>query len=160
MLAVLFILGMLCPLNSAEIPIKLLDPTNDGVVANVFPNAFLLRWPDCTLYGNRSAGLVYTELPTNDNKTQIFTVPSCTASLPGLLLQNLKNGTTYIMEYKIEGTNQTSANLTATTTNALAYEQIDSGLERRSGAMVVITVILSLAMVILLVGLIISIFFS
>lgn len=59
-----------------EIPIKLLDPTNDGVVANVFPNAFLLRWPDCTLYGNRSAGLVYTELPTNDNSMHNFH-PEC-----------------------------------------------------------------------------------
>jgi len=40
------------------------------------------------------------------------------------------------------------------------YQQINAGLPARSGAMVVITVILSLAMVALLVGLIFSLFFT
>ncbi|XP_073697512.1 uroplakin-2 [Garra rufa] len=160
MLALLIILGMPFSLNSAEIPIQLLDPETDNVVASKFPNSFLLKWPNCSSYGNRSAGLVYTELLSNQNKTQNFTVPSCNASQPGLLLENLKDGTKYIMEYKIYGVEDTSANLTAETVSVISYQQIDSGLPARSGAMVVITVILSLAMVILLVGLIVIIFFT
>uniref|UniRef100_A0A672SVV0 Zgc:194948 n=1 Tax=Sinocyclocheilus grahami TaxID=75366 RepID=A0A672SVV0_SINGR len=160
MLAVLFVLGMLCPLNFAEIEIRLLDPKTDGVLASKFPNSLLLSLPNCTVYGNKSAELLYIELPSTKNKTESFIVPSCPVRQPGYLLQNLKNGTTYNMQYKIAGVNDISANLTMTTTNAADYQQIDSGLPARSGAMVVITVILSLAMVILLAGLIISIFFS
>uniref|UniRef100_A0A9J7Y556 Uroplakin 2 n=2 Tax=Cyprinus carpio TaxID=7962 RepID=A0A9J7Y556_CYPCA len=160
MLAVLFVLGMLCPLNFAEIEIRLLDPKIDGVLTSKFPNSFLLSLPNCSLYGDSSAELLYTELPSNENKTESFIVPSCPVSLPGFLLKNLKNGTTYNMQYKIAGVNDTSANLTTTTTNVIDYQQIDSGLPARSGAMVVITVILSVAMVALLIGLIISFLFS
>uniref|UniRef100_A0A673FRB6 Zgc:194948 n=1 Tax=Sinocyclocheilus rhinocerous TaxID=307959 RepID=A0A673FRB6_9TELE len=114
--------------------------------------------PNCSVYGNMSATLLYTEVPSNESKTQTFPVPSCKVSQLGFFLQNLKNGTTYIMQYQIA--NETSSNLTMNTNNVFDYQQIDSGLEARSGAMVVITVILSLGMVILLVSLIISIFFS
>ncbi|TRZ03456.1 hypothetical protein DNTS_011723 [Danionella cerebrum] len=61
------------------------------------------------------------------------------------------------MTYTIE--NVTSSVLTDTTTNAVDFQQIDIGLQARSGAMVVITVILSLAMGILLAGLILILFF-
>uniref|UniRef100_A0A673IUH7 Zgc:194948 n=1 Tax=Sinocyclocheilus rhinocerous TaxID=307959 RepID=A0A673IUH7_9TELE len=142
-----------------EIEIRLLDPKTDGVLASKFPNSFLLSLPNCSVYGNKSAEVLYIELPSTANKTESFIVPSCPVRQPGYLLQNLKNGTTYNMQYKIAGVNNT-ANLTMTTTNAIDYQQIDSGLPARSGAMVVITVILSLAMVILLAGLIISILFS
>ncbi|XP_056108893.1 uroplakin-2 [Rhinichthys klamathensis goyatoka] len=85
-------------------------------------------------------------------------VPSCPASLPGFHLKGLKSGTTYNMTYKIA--NDISTVLTETTTTVTDYQQINTGLPARSGAMVVITVILSLAMVALVVGFIISVFFS
>ncbi|XP_026098213.1 uroplakin-2 [Carassius auratus] len=160
MLNLLFILGILCPLNLAEIEIRLLDPKIDGVLASRFPNSFLLGLPDCSVYGNKSAELLYTELPSNENKTKSFIVPSCSVTRLGLLLQNLKNGTTYNMQYKIAGSNDTSANLTMATTNVIDFQQIDSGLPARSGAMVVITVILSVAMAALLIGLIVVLFSS
>ncbi|KAK9974125.1 hypothetical protein ABG768_022234 [Culter alburnus] len=158
MLAVLFILGALCPLNFAGIPISLLSPEADGVLASKFTNSFLLKLPDCSTYGNKTVELLYTELGTNINKTENFTVPSCPVSQPWFLLKDLKNGTTYNMKYKTE--NDTSTVLTDTTTNVIDYQLIDSGLPARSGAMVVITVILSLTMAILLVGLFITVFFS
>ncbi|TRY92098.1 hypothetical protein DNTS_022020 [Danionella cerebrum] len=63
----------------------------------------------------------------------------------------------FSLTYTIE--NVTSSVLTDTTTNAVDFQQIDIGLQARSGAMVVITVILSLAMGILLAGLILILFF-
>ncbi|KAK7165308.1 hypothetical protein R3I94_003618 [Phoxinus phoxinus] len=156
MLTVLFILGALCSLNFAEIPIKVLNPETDGVVAGRFPNSFLLKLPDCSTYGSKFAELLYTELPSNETNTEPFTVPSCPVSQPGYLLTGLKNGTTYNMMYAIE--KDTSKVLTDTTTTVIDYQQINSGLPARSGAMVVITVILSLAMVALVAGLIISVF--
>nr|XP_005172061.1 uroplakin 2-like isoform X1 [Danio rerio] len=157
MLALLFILGVLCPLTFAEIPISLLNPNTDGVLASTFPNSFLLQMPDCSIYGNQSVLLLYTEAPTNLNNTVNFTVQPCPVSQSWYLLGNLKNGTTYSMSYKIG--NDTSSVLTNTTTNVNDYQQIDTGLRARSGAMVVITVILSLAMVFLLVGIILVFFF-
>ncbi|KAG1957411.1 uroplakin-2 [Pimephales promelas] len=159
MLTVLFILGALSRLNfAADIPIKLLSPETDGVVAGRFPNSFLLKLPDCSIYGNKSAQVLYIELPSNASKTESFEVPYCPVSLPGYLLKDLKSGTTYNVMYKIE--NDTSTVLTETTTTVTDYQQINAGLPARSGAMVVITVILSLAMVALLVGLIFSLFFT
>ncbi|XP_077062634.1 uroplakin-2 [Siphateles boraxobius] len=158
MLTVLFILGVLCPLNFAEIPIKVLSPEADGVLVGRFPNSFLLKLPNCSTYGDKSAELLYIELPSNENKKESFTVPSCPVSQPGYLLKGLKSGTTYNMTYKIE--NDTSTVLTDTTTTVIDYQQINSDLPARSGAMVVITVILSLAMVALVAGLIISVLFS
>ncbi|NP_001129454.1 uroplakin-2 [Danio rerio] len=113
--------------------------------------------PDCSIYGNQSVLLLYTEAPTNLNNTVNFTVQPCPVSQSWYLLGNLKNGTTYSMSYKIG--NDTSSVLTNTTTNVNDYQQIDTGLRARSGAMVVITVILSLAMVFLLVGIILVFFF-
>ncbi|XP_043096794.1 uroplakin-2 [Puntigrus tetrazona] len=157
MLAVLFILGTLFPLNFAEISIKLLD-TNDGVFSGAFPNSFLLSLPDCGVYANRSATLLYAEAPSSQSQNQSFVVPSCNPKQLGLLLEDLKQGTEYTMWYQIA--NETSSKLTGKTISVVDYQQIDSGLKARSGAMVVITVILSLAMVMLLVGLFISLFFS
>ncbi|XP_051526116.1 uncharacterized protein zgc:194948 [Myxocyprinus asiaticus] len=161
MLAVLFILGALIfPLNLAELQISLLNPDADGVLASKFPNSFLLRLPDCSTYGNKTVDLLYQELPGSQNNTQSFKVPSCLVSQTqlGYPLKGLKNGTTYSMWYRIE--NVISSALTDTTTNATDYREINDGLPARSGAMVVITVILSLAMALLLVGIIVTVFFS
>ncbi|XP_067293918.1 uroplakin-2 [Pseudorasbora parva] len=160
MLAVLFILVALCPLNFADFPIRLLSTeTPDGVLASRFSNAFLLALPNCTDFGNQPAKLLYTEVGSNVTNIKTFQVPDCPASKLGYLLQDLKSETNYSMMYTI-GSNNSSVLTENTTTPALDYKQIDSGLPARSGAMVVITVLLSLAMVILLAGLIVSIFFS
>ncbi|KAF4113547.1 uncharacterized protein upk2 [Onychostoma macrolepis] len=148
MLAILFILGMLYPLNVAGIPIELMDIKT--VFENIFTDVFLRN---CSLYGNTNATLLYSEASATENKTLVL---SCNAIKPNLL-QNLK-GTQYSMWYQIG--NETSQVLIRKTTDVTNYQNIDSGLEARSGAMVVITVILSLAMVLLVVGLIIVIFFS
>ncbi|XP_065140196.1 uroplakin-2 [Paramisgurnus dabryanus] len=160
MLAVLFIVGTLCPLNFAALDISLLNPQSDGVLTGIFSDAFLLRLPDCTSYGNKMANLLYQEFSGNQNNTKSFVVPTCndTQSKQGYLLNNLKTGTKYSMWYNIK--NDTSLPLTDTTTTVSDFRQINNGLQARSGAMVVITVILSLAMAVLLAGLIFLLAFS
>ncbi|KAI7812954.1 uncharacterized protein zgc:194948 [Triplophysa rosa] len=160
MLAVLFVVGTLCPLNFAALDISLLDPRSDGVLTAIFSDAFLLRFPNCTTYGDKKAEVLYQILKTDQNQTASFTVPNCNdkQASRGYLLNKLQNGTSYSVWYKIG--DETSSNLTNSTIPVTNFSQINDGLPARSGAMVVITVILAVAMVVLLAGLIFLMFFS
>ncbi|KAI4900710.1 hypothetical protein NFI96_029143, partial [Prochilodus magdalenae] len=156
MLAVLFVLGGFASLINAEFPARVPNSA-DGVITGLFPNSLLLTLPPCKEYAGENVDLEYINADTNENKTleHIFIVASCNASSIGFYhLLNLTKNTEYRLRYKV-GTDNSSLIL-AHTRNVSDYNDIDSGLPGRSGAMVVITVILSLAMFFLLVCLILS----
>ncbi|XP_036436794.1 uroplakin-2 [Colossoma macropomum] len=164
MLAVLFVLGGFVPLIDADFAPRVLT-VEDGVLTGRFPDSLLLSLPPCN-YSGQSVDLEYLNANTNENKilSNIFTI-NCTngvytagsATLSrniGYQVTNLTNGTEYKLRYKIGTTN--SSYILATTRTVSDYNVIDEGLPARSGAMVVITVILSLAMFFLLICLILS----
>ncbi|KAA0716474.1 hypothetical protein E1301_Tti009421 [Triplophysa tibetana] len=161
MLAVLFILGTLCPLNNAALDISLLDPQLDDVLTAKFSDGFLLRFPNCTSYGGQDGQVLYQIIKTDEKLSENFTVPNCTSDKQaprGLLLNKLQNGTLYSVWYKIG--EEISLPLNSSTLPVTKFSEINDGLPARSGAMVVITVILALAMAVLLAGLISLIFIS
>ncbi|KAL7834497.1 hypothetical protein SRHO_G00287440 [Serrasalmus rhombeus] len=168
MLAVLFVFGGFVPLIDADFVPKVLT-TEDGVLTGRFPDSLLLSLPPCN-YSGQSVDLEYLNVNTNEYKTltNIFTV-NCTNGIStagsaalsrnlGYQVTNLTNGTEYKFRYKIGATN--SSYVLATTRRVFDYNGIDEGLPARSGAMVVITVILSLAMFFLLICLILSMVMS
>ncbi|XP_066516103.1 uroplakin-2 [Hoplias malabaricus] len=168
MLAVLFILRGLVPFINADFPARVLT-SNDGVMTGQFLDSLLLSLPPCELEG-QSVDLEYLNVNTNENKTltSIFTVPSCTnvntigstafGRNIGYQLMNLSNGTAYRLHYKVG--NVSSVTIFGTTITASDYNGINDGLPARSGAMVVITVILSVTMLLLLICLILSLALS
>ncbi|XP_056600782.1 uncharacterized protein zgc:194948 [Triplophysa dalaica] len=161
MLAVLLILGTLCPLNFAALDISLLDPQSDEVLTAIFSDGFLLRFPNCTTYGGQDGAVLYQILKTDEKQSENFTVPNCSSDKRaprGLLLKNLKHETNYSIWYKIR--DEISLPLNSSTLPVTKFSEINDGLPARSGAMVVITVILALAMAVLLAGIISLIFIS
>ncbi len=59
-----------------EIPIRLLDAEKDKVFSSVFPDAFLLSLPNCSVYANMNATLLYSDVSTNENSMPHFH-PQC-----------------------------------------------------------------------------------
>ncbi|KAJ8388338.1 hypothetical protein AAFF_G00134920 [Aldrovandia affinis] len=170
---ILGVFGVFFTVANAEFELKLLS---DEVISSTFERSVILGLPPCTLAG-RSVDLEYNNTGTNEKTIlrNIFPVPLCRSkrgliSFPeqnahftlkrdlGYQVMNLANGTEYSFQYIVD--TERSKALLATTRAAPSYTQIDDGLPARSGAMVVITVILSVAMFILLVALIITLFFG
>ncbi|XP_072549980.1 uroplakin-2 [Salminus brasiliensis] len=165
MLSVLFILGGFVLLINAEFTAKVLS-VEDGVMTGRFSDSLLLSLPPCQFAG-QTVDLEYLNANTNETKTltNIFTVASCSTHSNkagstalsrniGYQLMNLANGTEYKIHYKIGS--EISNYMMATTRSVPDYNGINEGLSARSGAMVVITVILSLAMFFLLICLVLS----
>ncbi|KAG9351463.1 hypothetical protein JZ751_022713 [Albula glossodonta] len=103
-------------------------------------------------------GLFFT---ATNAETLTIEVPSCSESKRDLISVTEKNKNFILSKflgYQVTNlTNGTEYRLTGILTSS--YTQINDGLAARSGAMVVITVILSVAMFILVLGLIITVFF-
>ncbi|KAG9282018.1 uroplakin-2 [Astyanax mexicanus] len=165
MLSVLFILGGFIPLIYADFSATMLT-VDDGVITGRFSDSVLLSLPPCDQYAGKSVDLEYLNVNTNQTTTlkSIFTVANCSSGINtvgstaisrniGYQLKNLSNGTEYRIHYQI-GSNK-SVPIMATTRSVPDFGN-DLSLPARSGAMVVITVILSLAMFFLLICLILS----
>ncbi|XP_041091000.1 uroplakin-2 isoform X2 [Polyodon spathula] len=75
----------------------------------------------------------------------------------GYQLTGLQPGQTYNFQYVIPATLDMSNVVSATTRQVQDYNSIDGGLGARSGGMIVITILLSIAMCMLIVGLIVAI---
>ncbi|KAJ8267055.1 hypothetical protein GJAV_G00137790 [Gymnothorax javanicus] len=169
---ILLIFGVFFNAANAEFALNLLQP-DKGVVTSNFSNSLILTLPPCTLAG-MTVNLTYNETGTGKSTllTKIFTVPACRPKRDlisvtandgqlsftknvGYQAKNLASGTEYSFQYAV-GTEKSNV-LTASTRTATSYTQIDSSLPGRSAAMIVITVVLSMAMFVLIVGLILSI---
>ncbi|XP_018610831.2 uroplakin-2 [Scleropages formosus] len=150
--------------------------SSDGVVTSSFSDSVLLSLPPCRLSGN-GVTLQYENMATNVNttSTNIFTVPACitrrdvisvadstsqfsSSRILGFQVTGLTNGTHYRFQYTVG--QETSNVLDISTISAAPYESIDDGLPARSGAMVVITVLLAVAMFLLIVGLSVTLYLS
>ncbi|KAJ8345247.1 hypothetical protein SKAU_G00294400 [Synaphobranchus kaupii] len=172
---ILIVFGMFFTIANAKFKLKLLEPS-DGVLSSKFSYSLILSLPPCSLVG-KNVDLAYNNTGTSESKAlkSIFQVPNCRSKRDlisvteknnhftltkdlGYQVNNLINGTQYSFQYVVD--TEESNILTASTRAALSYTQIDDGLPARSAAMVVITVLLSVAMFILLVGLIISLFYG
>ncbi|XP_046695306.1 uroplakin-2 isoform X2 [Silurus meridionalis] len=165
MLAVLLIMGGLVSLiHAQDFPLSVLSGEN-AVITGRFFDSLLLSLPPCT-YAGKNVDLEYQDY--NNNKsyilTNIFMVSSCVyigdmqgstavSRNIGYQLMNLTNGTQYKINYKI-GVNKSTSVIVYTRT-AVNYRDVDLGFTGRSAAMVVITSILSVAMFVLLIGIII-----
>ncbi|CDQ73204.1 unnamed protein product [Oncorhynchus mykiss] len=164
--------GMLFTLSNAEFQVSLLKES-DGVVTGRFADSLLLSLPPCAL-ATQSVTLEYNNTDTNESKTlvNIFKVLPCrfrrdiisnienngqftTSRNLGYQVTNLTTGSTYRLQYVVGA--EKSNILEVSTRQVKDPNQIDSGLPARSGAMVVITVILSVSMFILLVALIVTV---
>ncbi|XP_062391530.1 uroplakin-2 [Sardina pilchardus] len=167
MLTVLLFVGALLEHTNADFLTNVLKE-EDGVVSGVLTDSVLLRLPPCSLQG-QNVSLKYTINNTMDSWTleNIFKVPSCETTTDagslvsrriGYKVSGLASGTTYSFQFQI-GSNQSNIVL-ATTKAGQDYGEIDIGLPARSGAMIVITVILSVAMFILMVALTVTIVLS
>ncbi|XP_026777440.3 uroplakin-2 isoform X1 [Pangasianodon hypophthalmus] len=170
MLAIILILGgLIPPIHTDDFPLSMLS-AHDKVITGRFFDSLLLSLPPCT-YAGKSVDLEYLNCDTNTSYIlyDIFTVPNCNSSGNltgstafsrniGYQLTNLSNGTQYKINYKIGDIR--SIPLMATTRTVADYTEIKLGSQGRSAAMVVITVILSVAMFILLISIIISMFVS
>ncbi|KAI5608362.1 uroplakin 2-like isoform X1 [Silurus asotus] len=166
MLAVLLIMGGLVSLiHAQDFPLSVLS-SEDAVITGRFFDSLLLSLPPCT-YAGKNVDLEYQDY--NNNKsyilTNIFMVSSCVyigdmqgstavSRNIGYQLMNLSNGTQYKINYKI-GVNKSTSVIVYTRTAAVNYRDVDLGFTGRSAAMVVITSILSVAMFVLLIGIII-----
>ncbi|KAL2095089.1 hypothetical protein ACEWY4_009808 [Coilia grayii] len=159
MLTTLVFTGALLTFTCADFNVRILDD-KDVVVSGMLPDSLLLSLPPCSLEG-QNADLIYSTNTTSDKTLRsVFTVPTCVTSgrEEGTLVSrkiaykvsNLAAGAHYRLQYQV-GTQKSNV-VTASTRAAKDYNDIDTGLPARSGAMVVITVILSVAMFVLMVA--------
>ncbi|XP_076130065.1 uroplakin-2 [Alosa pseudoharengus] len=169
MLTILLFVGTLLMHANADFDTDVLNEKH-GVVSGILSDSVLLRLPPCSFQG-QNVSLQYTINNTVDTWTlkNIFTVPPCEKTTGtegnslvtrriGYKVSDLASGTTYRFQFQI-GSNKSNTVL-ATTKAGQHYSGIDTGLPARSGAMVVITVILSVAMFILMVALTVTIVLS
>ncbi|XP_039620173.1 uroplakin-2 [Polypterus senegalus] len=167
-----FFAGLFC-LSAAvnDFPVYLLGNA-DNFLQGPFQTSAVLSLPPCT-YAGQNFIVTTTANSTNTAVTsQPIPVPICryrrdvlTNSIAngmytltqtnGYQLNGLQPGNTYSVQYTI-GT-KSSTPLSITTPTVKDFNSIDTGLGARSGGMVVITVLLSIAMFILIVGLIVTI---
>ncbi|XP_012677378.2 uroplakin-2 [Clupea harengus] len=170
MLTTLLFVGALFTLTNAEFTVRVLKE-EDGVVTGIFTDSLLLSLPPCSLEG-QNVSLAYND---SNNKSwileHIFIVPSCgnmtgtgreghlvTSNIGLYKVSDLASGTNYSFQYHTDL--EKSNVVTASTRSAQDYSGIDTVLPARSGSMIVITVILSVAMAFLLVALTITIVLS
>ncbi|KAL4608645.1 uroplakin-2 [Arapaima gigas] len=170
----LLILGVFFTFAHADFQLRALT-SSDGVLSSSYSDSVLLSSPPCRLGGNRVT-LQFQNMATNMNTTMnnIFLVPACRTRRDTILIPNnagqsassflgyqvngLTNGTMYRFQYTV---GQEKSNvLDISTLSVSPYTSIYDGLPARSGAMVVITVILSITMFLLVVGLVVTLFLS
>ncbi|XP_062845155.1 uroplakin-2-like [Trichomycterus rosablanca] len=171
MLALLIVLGGFVPLldaaSVAELQPSLLT-TNNGVITGQYLDSLMLSLPPCE-YAGQNVHLEYTNTITNDTMyiNDAFMVPTCDnitcLDNPlsvnrglGYQLSGLNDSTLYSVRYMI-GSNKTVP-VAASTIKMADYNTISEKLPGRSAAMIVITVLLSVAMFLLLVGLLVTVF--
>uniref|UniRef100_A0A8C7HQY1 Uroplakin-2 n=1 Tax=Oncorhynchus kisutch TaxID=8019 RepID=A0A8C7HQY1_ONCKI len=166
--------GMLFTLSNAEFQVSLLKES-DGVVTGRFADSLLLSLPPCA-FATQSVTLEYNNTDTNESKTlvNIFKVLPCrfrrdiistienngqftTSRNLGYQVTNLTTGSTYRFLTPVASKQNLKHSFCMLFISVKDPNQIDSGLPARSGAMVVITVILSVSMFILLVALIVTV---
>ncbi|KAK3509124.1 hypothetical protein QTP70_020235, partial [Hemibagrus guttatus] len=170
MLAVLLIIGGLIPLiHAQDFTTSLLSDFKEVTTGRFF-DSVLLSLPSCSFAG-QNVDVEYLDCDTSQSYIlyNAFMVSSCgNSSDPkgstvlsrnvGYQLTNLRNGTQYRINYKIG--NVRSTPVITNTRIAANYNNIDLSFQGRSAAMLVITVLLSVAMFILLISIIASAFLS
>uniref|UniRef100_A0A4W5M984 Uroplakin 2 n=1 Tax=Hucho hucho TaxID=62062 RepID=A0A4W5M984_9TELE len=156
---------------TCEFQVSLLKES-DGVVTGRFADSLLLSLPPCDLatqsvtleYNNTDVSVktlvnIFKVLPCQLRRDIISTIENnaqfTTSRNLGYQVTNLTTGSTYRLQYVVGA--EKSNILEVSTRQVKDHNQIDSGLPARSGAMVVITVILSVSMLILLVALIVTV---
>ncbi|XP_048839100.1 uroplakin-2 [Brienomyrus brachyistius] len=168
------VFGVLFTLAYANFPLQLVNASS--VVTAAFTDSVLLIVPPCT-FAEQMASLTYQNTATKEtvNLQNVFAVPSCrkrrdlvvvsqsngqsiSSQYLGYQVNNLVNGTQYSFQYTV-GSN-TSDVLLASTVQAAPYSTIYDGLPARSGAMVVITVILVITIFLLIVGFVLTIIYG
>ncbi|XP_043935377.1 uroplakin-2 [Protopterus annectens] len=141
---------------------------NDLVTGGVFPHSVVLSLPPCYYYGkNVNVNFTYENGTLQGQIISAFKVPDCrfkralieansgngyTVVQPiGYQLLGLESNTVYTVWYQVQNY---ITNLTVKTGLRKDFNDINVGFEGRSGGMVVITVLLSIAMFLLIIGLI------
>ncbi|XP_023672090.1 uroplakin-2 [Paramormyrops kingsleyae] len=161
--------GVLLTLAYANFPLQLLD--SSSVVTATFTDSVLLNVPPCSLAGQK-VSLTYQNMANKSTVTlqNVFAVPSCrnrrdlldvtqsNGQNLGYQVTNLVSGTQYSFQYNV-GSNM-SDSLQASTAQAVPYSTIYDGLPARSGAMVVVTVILVILVFLLIVGLVLTVIYG
>ncbi|XP_005988187.1 uroplakin-2 [Latimeria chalumnae] len=145
---------------------------NAALISNVYSSFVILSLPPCT-YAGKNASVTYSKNSTN-SKTESFVVPPCrfrrevvevarqmegftVTDLLGFRVGNLKAGTQYDFRYTIDNTtNVLKSNIIQITTSLVTSNVlIDEGFKLHSGGMIVITILLSFAMLFLIIGVIV-----
>ncbi|KAK6469222.1 uroplakin-2-like isoform X1 [Huso huso] len=164
---------VLCTLAKAtDFWVSLLS--GDKMITGILSNSVILTLPPCRFAGQQ-VNLEYfdTNGTSSATLTNAFVVPGCqfkraviqaSDSNPqftvtrdlGYQLTGLTPGHTYNLQYLIPATQDRSNIVVACTRQVQDYNSINGGLAARSGGMIVITVLLSIAMCVLIVGLIVA----
>ncbi|XP_060702959.1 uroplakin-2 [Hemiscyllium ocellatum] len=153
--------------------ISLANQANNGIVGGVRSLSAIVNLPPC-MFSNQQVMVNVTDATGGPGPGQKnFVNPICrfkrglisivsdandvrqTLNL-GYQLTNLRPGTEYNVVYRIG--NEESNPLSVTTISPMDFNNIDVGFSGRSGAMVVITVLLSVAIAVLIILLIVSVF--
>nr|XP_033773308.1 uroplakin-2 [Geotrypetes seraphini] len=141
-----------------------------NLVAPIFSRSIVVTLPSCGYVGKKATLTATPSADAGSAQTSTFDVPACrfrrdvisvvdssssftvTKNI-GYQINNLSSNTPYSISYKVD--TASSNILNATTLNPTPYQDINMSMAR-SGGMIVITVILSVAMAILIVGLILT----
>ncbi|MGH0129770.1 UNVERIFIED_CONTAM: hypothetical protein FKN15_059454 [Acipenser sinensis] len=143
------------------------------MITGILSNSVILTLPPCNFAGQQVNLEWFDNNGTSSTLTNAFVVPGCqfkraviqaSDSNPqftvtrdlGYQLTGLTPGHTYNLQYEIPATQDRSNVVVACTRQVQDYNSINGGLGARSGGMIVITVLLSIAMCVLIVGLIVA----
>ncbi|KAK1153461.1 uroplakin-2-like isoform X2 [Acipenser oxyrinchus oxyrinchus] len=147
--------------------------SGDKMISGILSNSVILTLPPCKFTGQQVNLEWFDNNGTSGNLTNAFMVPGCqfkraliqaSDSNPqftvtrdlGYQLTRLTPGHTYNLQYVIPATQDRSNVVVASTRQVQDYNSINGGLAARSGGMIVITILLSIAMCVLIVGLIVA----
>ncbi|XP_030076510.1 uroplakin-2 [Microcaecilia unicolor] len=166
LLAFLLILLLPSSNNAQDFNVSLAS----NLVTSIFSKSVVVTLPSCEYIGKKASLTATPSANADRAQTSTFDVPACrlrrdvinvvdsgssftvTKNI-GYQITNLSPNTSYSITYKVD--NASSNNLHATTLNPTSYQSINTSMAR-SGGMVVITVLLSIAMAVLTVGLIVT----
>ncbi|XP_048449664.1 uroplakin-2-like [Rhincodon typus] len=158
--------------HAGSFNISLVNEADNGIVGNIRSMSAIVALPLCRFSSQRVMVNVTNSTGGPGPEQESFVRPICrfrrglvsvvsnvngirqTFDL-GYRLKNLKPNTEYKVVYHIDG--EESNPLSIRTTSPMDFNDIDVGFSGRSGAMVVITVLLSIAMAVLIILLIVSI---
>ncbi|XP_078415220.1 uroplakin-2 [Cetorhinus maximus] len=152
--------------------ITLVNESSSGIVGSVRSMSAITSLPPC-IFSGQDVTVEVTNGTGGPGPEQLrFTMPICrfrrglvslVSSINGISqtlnlgyrIKNLQPGTNYTVVYRVG--DQMSNFLSITTTSPTNFRNIDDGFTGRSGAMVVITVLLVIAMALLIILLIVSV---